>query len=1080
VTGERVGWGAVLARTRAAVILTLLALGGAALLRHDASDALPFYRLSGGDFRNRAGRFGNLPLSFEPNQGQSDSRVQFQARGNGYALYLTRDGGVLQLPVKQSKTALIRMHLSGANPFPRIAGEQLLPGRSNYFVGNDASRWRTHVPQFARVRYSEIYHGVDLTFYGNQGRLEYDFEVHPGAAPLEIALHFDGAEAPTLTGNGDLVLNAGGRQLRFEAPRSYQRIDGKLQAVASKFVVRGNSVGFETGNYDPRRTLIIDPVLTYSTFLGGTGSESCAAAAGAAFVAHCPAIAVDSASRTYVAGTTSSATLGGVTPGIIGVAGATDVFVARLNSTGTALDYVTYIAGSGSQYPAGVGVDSGFNVYVGGTTTSNNFPTTATAFQANASSAPTHVFFSKLDSTGSANLYTTYLSGTGAGGDSLSDLAVDALGRAYLMGITNSSDFPVTGGALQPTAAATSQFFFSKIDPTTGGTNSLQYSTFIGGGTPSSGTVSGGAVAVDSGFNVYLAGGTTFADMPVVNAYQSALKAGTDAWAARLNAPANNTQQYTPSYETYLGGSGNDVAYGVGTDGSSSYVTGSTTSNDFTLPTATTAFQNANKGGTDAFVARFGVPTTTGTTTGSVPLTYFTYLGGSATDVGLSIVADSTQNARVTGFTNSSDFPAPNNPIQGSFGGGASDAFLARIATTSTSTSTNPSSATFLGGAGTDIGTAIASDPGLNSYVAGETSSGNFPTANALQPNLAGGVDAFVSKLGPNTSGLTMPQITPANTASTPGPNVSNPVVSPTPVGVGSQVTYTYYIFNTGDPVSGVIFTDTLGASSGTATASASIGSSSSTCSSATGGSIVCNLGTVNTSSTTTSGSTTTLSSAGKVTVTVTAPTNALAGPFSLGNSAVLSFPGGSTASVSGTATVNDFSISASPASATVTSGAPATYTVKVTPTGSGFPESVSLSCGSGLPSGAACSFPSNGNPIPSMSNGPQSRALEITTTARVTTPGALFPERKIFYAFWLPISGLAVIGTGVTRRRRWLMGAFFAVLIGVVGLQAGCGSSSKNTTTTTGTPAGTYTITVNGTTGSTATRTTTVQLTVQ
>jgi hypothetical protein len=695
---------------------------------------------------------------------------------------------------------------------------------------------------------------------------------------------------------------------------------------------------------------------------------------------------------------------------------------------------------------------------------------TASAFQSTPGSVGNHVFVAKLDSSGSANLYSTYLSGTGI--DTASGFAVDILGRAYVIGTTTSPNFPTTGGALQPTPAATNQFFFSKVDPAASGTNSLLYSTYIGGSTPSNGAVMGGAVAVDSSFNVYLTGGTTFTDMPVVNAYQSALKgAGTsDVWAARLNAPANNTQQYIPLYETYLGGSGNDVGYGVASDGTSAYITGSTSSSDITLPTATTAFQSTNKGGIDAFVAKFGTPVTTGTTQGSVPLSYFTYLGGGSTDTGLAIVADSSQNARVTGFTDSSDFPVAISPIQGSSGGGR-DAFFARILTSTTSTTTNTSSSTFLGGSGTDVGTSVALDSSLNDYVAGETKSGNFPLASPLQPSLSGPSDAFVSKLGPSTSGLSMPAVTPANAL--PAGNAANPAVSPSPTGVGSQVTFTYYIYNTTDPVSGVVFTDTLGANSGAASAAASPG----TCASSTNGTIVCSLGTVPTSTTTTSGTTTTLNFAAKVTVTVTAATSVLSGSFSLGNSAALSFPGSTLPSISGTATVNDFAITASPASVTVTSGASAVYVVKVTPTGAGFPGSVSFSCGSGLPSGASCSFINN--PVLNMNNGPQSRSMQIATTARVTTPAALFRERKLFYAVWLPISGLAVIGTGISRKRRALLGVFFSMIVGMVLLQAGCGSSKSSTTTTTGTPAGTYTVTVNAISGS-ATRTTTVQLTVK
>jgi hypothetical protein len=1036
-------------------------------------------------------------MSFEPNQGQSNQQVKFQARGNGYAFYLTKNEAVLAFPAHSKSNpdsinpgSLVEMQLVGGNPNAGISGVESLPGHSNYFIGNDPSQWRRNIPQFARVQYRDIYPGVDLAFYGKQNRLEYDFDVAPGSDPRQIEVNFKGAHSVTLADNGDLVLALDGRELRFEAPHIYQESSAGSQTITGSFVLRGNTTaGFEVGEYDHSRTLVIDPVLAFSTYLGGSGAESCSTITGAAFVPHCPAIAVDSASRAYVAGaTTSTGTFAGmaVPASITGA----DVFLARLNSNGSALDYVTYLGGNGTEYPAGVGVDSGFNVYVAGTTSSSDFPT-VNGFQSTPGSAGNHVFVTKFDSSGSAHLYSTYLSGTAV--DTASGLAVDSLGRAYVIGTTTSSNFPTTPGALQTTAAATDQFFFSKLDPAASGTNSLLYSTYIGGSTPSNGAVTGGDVAVDSSFNVYLAGGTTFTDMPVVNAYQSTLKgAGTsDVWAARLNAPANNTQQYIPLYETYLGGSGNDVAYGVATDGSNTFITGSTSSTDFILPTATTAFQSTNNGGIDAFVAKFGLPVTTGTTQGSVPLSYFTYLGGGTpvsgapapTDVGLAIVVDSNQNARVTGFTDSSDFHvAPTtactptvttncNPLQVNSSGGR-DAFLARIVTTNTSTTTNPSTAGYLGGSGTDIGSSIALDTALNDYVAGETSSSNFPTVAALQSTLSGPSDAFVSKVGPNISGLSF---TCAGTGC-PSPAPANPTVNPSPVGVGSQVTFKYSIYNTGDPVAGVIFTDTL---SGTNSTISSITASPGNCGTATGSSVVCNLGTVNTSTTTTSSTTTTTAAAATVTVVVTAtPPTSTGQSTSVGNVGTLSVAGQpfQPQTITGNATVNDFGVSATPASATVTSGAVAVYVVQVTPTGAGFPAGVSLDCGSGLPTGASCSF--TNNPIPNMNGGPQSRSLEIATTARVTTPAALFRERQLFYAFWLPISGLAVIGTGISRKRRMLLGIFFSMVVSMVLLQAGCGSSKKSTTTTTGTPAGTYTVTVNATSGS-ATRTTTVRLTV-
>jgi len=1097
--GNRGRVGAIFARGRAPVILVLLLVGGAFLLRRDVTGT-PAHNTPTGPALSSPQQvraaFGRLPLSFEPNQGQSDSRVRFLSHGNGYGLYLTSSEAVLALPQssKDQNRPVVEMQFGSANQSAQMAGSDPLPGRSNYFIGNDPSRWHRDIPQFSRVQYRDLYPGINLDFYGRQGRLEYDFEVSPGADPNRINLDFKGTKNLQVAANGDLVLAIAGGELRFEAPHIYQKTgDGdkdkdKEQPVSGSFVLLSDDrVAFQVGAYDRSRALVIDPVLTFSTYLGGSGAESCTAitAAPAGFVPNCPAIAVDTASRVYVAGATSSTAGfpvppgGATTDGPLG--GGSDVFLVRFNGAGTALDYTTFVGGSGIDYPTGVGVDSGFDVYVTGTTNSGDYPTTASAYQSGPLSANTnHVFFSKFDSSGSVDLYSTYLSGS-SGVDSASSLAVDALGRAYIFGITSSSDFPTTAGALQLTAAATNQFFFSKIDSTASGTSSLLYSTFIGGSTPSNGTVTGGSIAVDSTFNVYLAGGTNFTDMPIVNAYLGTYQGGThDVWAAKLGAPATNTQQYTPIYETYFGGAGDDIAYGVATDGTNTFITGSTTSTNITPPVGIVPFQASNGGGTDAFIAKLGVPLSTGTTQGATPLIYFTYLGGSLTDTGLSIATDLTSgNARVTGFTDSTNFPvtppSPGSNIQASSGGGR-DAFVARILTNTVTATTNTSTANYLGGSGTDIGTSITLDTNLNDYVAGETSSVNFPlqwqapAAGPFQANLSGPSDAFVSKLGPAVSLCFSPVIPPAAC-----PSSSPAAVSPSPVGVGNQVTFRYSIYNTGDPVTGVLFTDQLSSNSDFVSAAASPG----TCpTSAVSGAVVCNLGTIPTSIISTSGTTTTVSPAATVSITATSIIPSVIGvmppqPAPISDSGALL--GFSTSTAQGTATVNDFGVSVvGPNTATITAGATATYTVQVTPTGP-IPSPVALSCGSGLPSGGACAFGPN-NPFPDLNNGPRSTSLEIVTQPRVTVPASLFRLGPI-YAVWFPVSGLAIAGAGISRKRRLLLGLLFAALLGTIALQAGCSSGSSNTSTTTGTPAGTYTITINAT--SVAVRTTTVQLTV-
>lgn len=1102
---NRSGAGPVFARARGLVLLVLLVAGAGFLLKRDAA-APPSYTPGLTNTQIQAA-FARLPMSFEPNLGQSSSDVKFLARGSGYGLYLTPNAALLSLPRRTSSglaQSAIEMKFEGASTAPEINGAELLPGRSNYFIGNNSSRWLRNIPQFGRVQYREIYPGINLAFYGKQNRLEYDFSVLPGKDPRQIELNFVGATNLSLGSNGDLVLGLDGGELRFEAPHVYQNTDAGVQTIAGSFVLRGaNRAGFEIGSYDRTRTLVIDPILAFSTYLGGSGNESCTAITGAAagFVPHCPSIAVDSgpSPRIYIAGaTTSAATFGGSTPITLNSHESENVFVSRISLSSSAgvltpsLDYVSYISGSsGTQYPTGLGVDSGFNVYIGGTTNAPDFPTTASGFQtAPVSAGNNHGFVTELDSTGSANLYSTYLSGDGV--DTVANMTLDSLGRVYVIGTTTSTNFPTTLGALQPGPNATNQFFFSKINPALNTTNSLQYSTYIGGSTPSNGIVMGGAVAVDANFAVYLAGGTNFTDLGtpnpwILNAFQAASKGGIDVWAAKLNAPANNTQQYSLSYGTYFGGAGDDVAYGIASDGTQTYITGSTTSTDIVPPSTTLTFQATNGGGGDGFVAKFGVPAVTGTTQGTVPLDYFSYLGGSAADAGLGIVTDTLGNARVTGFTDSANLcagssittcsqPQPNS-------GGGRDAFIARLNTTGTSTSTNTSTASYLGGAGTDMGTGIILDSSLNTYLAGETNSGNFPTANPLTAggSLAGGTDAFVTELGPNTSGLSMPQVTAAGDSPC---DAANPSVNPSPVGVGSPITFTYQIYNTGDPVSGVIFTDTLAPGSGSTTATSSSGSCGS---SVTTGTLTCTLGTIPTSVVTTlstpnsCNSTTSAATAATVKVTVTAPTTVLQGTSSIGNSAALTFAGGSLPTISGSVQLNDYTVNATLAppstSSTIPSGGQVNFSINVAPTGAGFPESVTLACGTGLPAGSQCQFSSpQGATISTMSNGPQSRTLAISTTARLTTTAGLL-RRGIAFGLWLPFLGIGLVG-GNSRKRRMALGLLLALALGMTVFLGGC-SSSSTTSSTSGTPAGTYTVPVNATSGS-AVRTTTVQFTVE
>jgi hypothetical protein len=1009
--------------------------------------------------------YAHLPLMFEPNQGQTDPKVRFIARGGGYGLFLTQQEAVLSLQAPATRRAAVRqtsvvhMKLAGANEHPEVQGTDPLPGKSNYFIGNDAAKWRSNIPQYARVQYAQVYPGVDLVYYGSQGRLEYDFQVAPGSDPKTIQLSFAGSHALKIDA-GDLVLATAAGDIRLEAPRVYQFDGNARKPVTGRFaLLAADRVGFDIGAYDRSKPLVIDPVLTYSTYLGGTGNE-----------VH-PSVAVDSALDMYVTGATSSTDFP-VTDGSTFKAGATtNVFVAKFDPTGATLEFATYVGGTGADTSVGIAVDAATNVYLAGTTTSTNFPTSSTAFQTtpNAPGNP-HAFVTQLDGTGVLK-YSTYLSGGKT--DTATGMTLDNKGFVYVIGITDSTDFPLApvAGTFQSTLQGTNAFFISKVAPTSTGANSLNFSTYFGGGFPTTGTVRGGAIAVDNNANVsniYFTGGTTYlftgqnsqTDFPIRNAFQPCL--GTvptsppqttcptdvtlpDAFVAKLNPGTTTGAQLL--YCTYLGGTGTDFGLGIGLDASgNAYVTGSTNSTAFPVVSTTIKGpQQSLGGGTDAFVAKINNPAT-GTGTTNVQFTYFTYIGGSADDVGNAIAVDNVQGAKVAGTTKSSNLPVT-NAFQGSLKG-PQDAFVARLDTLGAVSSTSQY-ISYLGGSGSETGTGIAIDSDSNTYITGETTSPtDFPTANPYQGALKGAQDAFVTKLGPSLSFDVTANSPPSNS-----------------VNAGNQIAFNYQIKNTGDTTSNVSFTDNLSGGNGSApvtfvSASVSGGSCSAT---PTDNKVLCNLGTIKGGDTAT------------VTVNLT-PT----GGGTVGNSGTVTVGSFTTTKSASPVTVNTFKLESLKSSNTVVAGNPASYPIKLTPL-TQFTASISISCNAGLPGVGATCTPST-NPVTLQGSSPSTVTLVISTTPRVTTTASSEPSRGLFYATWLPITGIAFLGLGIGSRlprgRRVLGGLLFIVVATLILLQPACGGHSSSTTTT-GTPAGTYTINVTASSGSFS-QTTPITLVVQ
>jgi uncharacterized protein (TIGR03437 family) len=635
------------------------------------------------------------------------------------------------------------------------------------------------VPTYAKVRYHGVYPGVDLVYYGNQRQLEYDFVVAPGADPKPIRLQFAGAKGLRLGTDGDLEVTAAGGAMTFHKPVVYQLADGQRKAIEGSFALPAkNTVGFRVGSYDRGKPLVIDPVLVYSTYLGGSGYLG-----QSGFGDDARGLAVDGSGNAYVTGYTYSAdfpvTQGALQTAYSACSYCVAAFVTKLNPSGTALVYSTYlVASGGGAYANALAVDASGNAYIGGSA-SSGFPTTPGAFQTMNRSLPggSNAFVTKLNPTGSALVYSTYLGGGTSylGGDGATALAVDSLGNAYIAGVTYSSDFPVTAGAFQTgnNAGEASNAFVAKLNPA-GGT--LVYSTYLGG----SGRIvfsfgpqvwnGDGAtgLSLDSAGDAYITGYAYSTDFPVtVGAFQTTNRATvpygpggvaptynrSNAFVAKLN-PAGTA----PVYSTYLGGSGSsqrgDSASGLAVDGSgNAYITGAAGSTDFPATQGALQTTNHSAAGNNAFVTKLNPA-------GSA-LVYSTYLGGSGSDAASGLAVDGSGIAYIAGAASSTDFPVTQGALQTtnhSAAGG--NAFLAEFNRAGSALVYS----TYLGGSGGDAASGVAVDGSGNAYITGEAGSTDFPaTPGAFQAtnhstNL--GSNAFVAKVDLNAN-MPAPSITP-------------------------------------------------------------------------------------------------------------------------------------------------------------------------------------------------------------------------------------------------------------------------------------------------------------------------------
>jgi hypothetical protein len=605
-------------------------------------------------------------------------------------------------PSKRSR--LLRLKLVGANAEPSAEGLDQLEGKINYLTSSDPSKWRTDIPTYRRVRYPEVYPGIDLVYYGNQRQLEYDFVVAPGADWRRVKLSFVGADSLKVdAATGELVVRVGDQTVRQHKPIIYQELpDGRREIEGRYVLLKGRRVGFEVGKYDPSLPLVIDPVFVYSTFLGGHELELNGG------------MAVDSAGNVYVTGETDSDDFPLKDP--YQTTHRTP-FVTKINAQGNALVYSTYF-GLGSVDTEDIAVDSAGSVYLTGDTYSDGI-SVVNAVQGTFGGGERDAFVTKINPAGNGLVYSTYLGGAAV--DEGMAIVVDDAGNAYLTGRTESLNFP-TANPLQANNAGFEDVFITKINPSG---NALVYSTYLGG----EGVEFGNAIAVDPAGNTHICG-TTYGGFPTVTAIQANRPGNDEAFVAKLSATGNSLL-----YSTYLGGSEDDYGYGIATDSSgNTYIVGETDSADF--PITTNAFGKTYGGVGDGFITKINA-------SGNA-FVYSNYLGGNLSDRTRSVAVDSNGNAHLVGSTSSSDFPVV-NPLQSTTDGKYdwADAFVSKV---------NPAGdalvySTYLGGSYEDYGDDIAVDAAGNAYLSGLSNSFDFPTLNAAQPGYSGNFDVFITKI---------------------------------------------------------------------------------------------------------------------------------------------------------------------------------------------------------------------------------------------------------------------------------------------------------------------------------------------
>ncbi|MGH9432115.1 MAG: SBBP repeat-containing protein [Terriglobia bacterium] len=1044
--------------------------------------------------RSRAAAgLGRLPIIFEPNEGQADPKVQFLARDSGLTMRLERAGAVLTLPSPSTpalpgrvhatagpaatvstatlrktseRSSILRMDWVGGNRAAQVSGEQQLPGKTNYFIGNDPHHWRTNIPQFARVRYHDIYPGVDLVYYGSHGQLEYDFVVAPGGDPRAITLDVGAGLAPPsrktvqrlhgraqqaaplrIDANGDLLMSlGGGKEVRFHKPVVYQDV----------------AAGFSPALNNAAPSLRSGPALKGAS----TGAQQAAPLPSRA--PGNPQSAIQN--RKYLDGRYRVARNNQVSF-MLGDYDKTKPVV--IDPT---LSYSTYLGGTNNDQADDVVLDSAGNIYIDGTTSSTDFPL-HNAEQPTCSSCPTSTpdsFVTELSADGSKLIFSTYLGGSAE--DDGNGIALDPSGNIYVTGRTFSTDFPVTPNAFQPTCAsctppfAQPDAYVTELPP---GGASLTYSTYLGG----DGEDDAFGIAVDAAGYAHIVGRTASLHFPLQNPIQSTLTGTFNVFIAEFKPGGAELV-----YSTYLGGLGSDYGFAIAVDAKgNTYITGQTSSNNF--PTTPGAFQTAFGGNQNVFVTKIKPS--------GVGLAYSTYLGGTGQDSGRAIAVDSAGNAYVDGTTSSSDFPVKNAAQANLGGGGATNAFIAKLSAAGSALIYS----TYLGGSGQDIAGSIALDKGNRAYVTGDTNSTNFPLANALsgQSKYSGNQDAFITKLSPGGCGFAFSTylggisqdiangiaVTPSGNPVIVGSTTSNdfPVTSHAIQGktAGKGDVFVSTLTGLAGPVdcfspatlkfSGQVVTTTSAAQTVTLTndgedplSISSIGTSvqfaeTNTC-----------IASGTTSGTVPPGSNCAIS----LTFTPVAQGS------QLGALTVTDSGPNSPHTITMTGTGQDFAFTANPPLVTISAGQQAQYTLTVSPL-AGFNQTIMLTC-SGAPPDGTCTL----NPKSVTLDGTSAQIVTIAVATTARTAG-VFPDAGpglppyflrwkfelgalIFLAFSMLLFAAARRRSSPAARHAFRIGVvMFALLALMVLFWSSCGG---NGTLPTGTPAGNYGITVTGTDG--------------